>query len=265
MSFARSIGALTLALGCAVSSTHAQPDSNSGTCPVSYEELTRALKASVKASGGPSNGGLDNNMWAAVVTRDGSLCAVSRSGQQTGDQWPVSRGIAIAKANTANGLGLPGFALSTANLWAATQPGGSLYGLITVNPQDTALLHTGEAEAFGTQRDPALRRVVGGTIVFGGGLALYRGGQIVGALGVSGDTSCADHNVAWRVRQALELSRVPAGPAPGGNDAIIYDVDANGHSRSGFGHPTCGGSEAEVARSIGAGAVVTAAAPPPVP
>jgi len=35
---------------------------------------------------------------------------------------------------------------------------------------------------------------------FGGGVPLYSGGQIVGGLGISGDTSCADHEVAKRVR-----------------------------------------------------------------
>jgi hypothetical protein len=49
--------------------------------------------------------------------------------------------------------------------------------------------------------------------VFGGGLALYdSNGDIVGAVGVSGDASCADHNIAWRVRQILDLDNVAAGP-----------------------------------------------------
>jgi len=66
---------------------------------------------------------------------------------------------------------------------------------------------------------------------------------------VSGDTSCADHNIAWRVRQRLKLDKVPAGPNPvGKNDGIIYDVGPNGKSVSGYGHPACGGEEAEIAR-----------------
>jgi uncharacterized protein GlcG (DUF336 family) len=43
---------------------------------------------------------------------------------------------------------------------------------------------------------------LGGGIVFGGGLALYSDNDVVGGLGVSGDTSCADHNIAWRVLHA---------------------------------------------------------------
>src|SRR4051812_23111438 len=69
-------------------------------CPLNYDQLSKALKLSVKASGGPSNGGFDNNMWAAAVARNGVVCAVAYSGKSVGDQWPASRGIAIEKANT---------------------------------------------------------------------------------------------------------------------------------------------------------------------
>jgi uncharacterized protein GlcG (DUF336 family) len=229
-------------------------------CPVNADQLVKALKGSVKVSGGPGNGGLDNNMWAAVVARDGVLCAIARTGNNVGDQWPASRGIAIAKANMANGLSLPKFALSTANLWAASQPGGYLYGAITAAPPDPAALYAGPSESYGTPTDPALGHAVGGTIVFAGGLALYSGGGIQGGLGLSGDTSCGDHNVAWRVRHALGLDKVPGGPTSKHNDAIIYDVGPNGKSKSGFGHPTCGHKEADVAKQIGASADGT---PPP--
>jgi hypothetical protein len=55
------------------------------------------------------------------------------------------------------------------------------------------------------------------------------------------------------VREKLGLNRVPAGVSPKHNDAIIYDIGSNGKSASGFGHPTCGGKEVEVAKQIGAG------------
>ena len=71
-------------------------------CPADHDKLEKALKASVKPSGGPSNGGLDNNEWAALVTRDGAVCAVAFSGAKPDDQWPGSRAIAAEKANTAN-------------------------------------------------------------------------------------------------------------------------------------------------------------------
>lgn len=252
----RPISATAILLAACVAAGAAQAGAK---CPVNEDQLVKALKTSVQPSGGPSNGGLDNNMWAAVVARDGVLCAIARTGKM-GEQWPASRGIAIAKANTANGLSLPKFALSTANLWAASQPGGYLYGAITAAPPDPTALYAGPSESYGTGTDPALGHAVGGTIVFGGGLALYSGGGIQGALGVSGDTSCGDHNVAWRVRHALGLDHVPGGPTNKHNDAIIYDVMPNGKSKSGFGHPTCGHKEAQVAKEIGASAD---GAPPP--
>ena len=58
------------------------------TCPATHDQLTQALRASVKPSGGPSNGGLDNNEWAALVARDGTVCAVTFSGSNADDQWP---------------------------------------------------------------------------------------------------------------------------------------------------------------------------------
>jgi Haem-degrading len=80
-------------------------------------------------------------------------------------------------------------------------------------------------------------------IVFGGGLALYNEkGQIVGGLGVSGDTACADHAVAWKTRRALKLDAVPMGVAPGPSDNLIFDIQ-NGVSASGFGHPSCKGGQ----------------------
>jgi uncharacterized protein GlcG (DUF336 family) len=230
-------------------------DARASACPVDHAKLTQVLKASVKASGGPSNGGLDNNMWGAVVGRDGVVCAVTFTGASAGDQWPGSRAIAIEKANTANALSLPKYALSTANLYAGAQPGGPLFGLALSNPVDTSSMYGGDAATYGTDADPMVHRAASGVIVFAGGLPLYDGKTIVGALGVSGDTSCGDHNVAWRVRKALGLDKVPAGVTDKANDAIIYDVDATGKSGSGYGHPMCGHSEDAVAKEIGASAM----------
>ncbi len=52
---------------------------------------------------------------------------------------------------------------------------------------------------------------IGGINVFGGGLAVYKGGIRVGGLGVSGDTSCTDHLIAWRTRNALGLDQLKVG------------------------------------------------------
>lgn len=224
-------------------------------CPVSHDQLTKVLKESVKPSGGPGNGGFDNNEWAAVVTRDGTICDVTFSGGKPDDQWLGSRAIAAEKANTANALSLGGMAISTANLYAGALPGGSLYGLVSTNPADPSLITAGDPATYGSPSDPSVGKHLGGVVVFGGGLALYGATGIVGGIGVSGDTSCADHNIAWRVRHALGLDHVANGVSPAHNDAIIYDMLPDHTSASGYGHPQCGGSEAEVAGQIQSGVV----------
>ncbi|HEX4293593.1 MAG TPA: heme-binding protein [Rhizomicrobium sp.] len=221
---------------------------------IDHDSFAKALKSVVKPSGGPSNGGLDNHMWGAIVDRNGVVRAIAYTGAEPGDQWPGSRTIAIEKANTANALSLPKSAFSTANLYAGSQPGGFLFGLNLTNPPDTATLYAGDPATYGTASDPMVGKRASGTVVFGGGLALYDGTTIVGALGVSGDTSCADHNVAWRLRRALGLDHVPGGVTAANNDAIIYDFGMLGKSSSGFGHPVAGNKEEQVAEEIGASA-----------
>jgi uncharacterized protein GlcG (DUF336 family) len=151
-------------------------------------------------------------MWGTVVDRDGVVCAVAFTGQNRGSQWPGSRVISAQKANTANSFSLPGLALSTADLYAAVQPGGTLYGLQHSNPVDTGVAYRGPASNFGQTDDPMIGHRIGGVNVFGGGLALYSSkGVLIGGIGVSGDTSCADHNISWRTRHSLNLDFVPAG------------------------------------------------------
>ena len=122
------------------------------------------------------------------MATDGTVCAVAYTGAKVGDQWLGSRVISAQKANTANAFSLPGLALSTANLYSPTQPGGSLFGLQFSNPVDTQVAYAGSAADFGTAKDPLVGARIGGVNVFGGGLALYDAkGTRVGALGVSGD------------------------------------------------------------------------------
>ena len=176
---------------------------------IGYGDLVSVLKTCVKPSGGPSNGGLDNHVWAAIVDRQGIVPAVCYSGDEVGDQWPGSRAVAIEKANTANALSLPKFAFSTANLYSGAQPGGYLFGLEQTNPVDTQTMYAGDAMAYGTPKDPMVGKKASGVVVFGGGLPLYDGSTIIGGLGISGDTSCSDHNVAWRVRKSSASTRFP--------------------------------------------------------
>jgi hypothetical protein len=152
-------------------------------------------------------------------------------------------------------MSLDSMAISTANLYAGSLPGGYLYGLITTSPPIPGDLYAGDPNSFGSGQDPMVGKTVGGGVVFGGGLALYDGHSVVGGLGVSGDSSCADHNVAWRVRHGLGLDHVPNGVSPDHNDGIIYDMLPDKTSASGYGHPQCGGHEADVAEQIHSGFV----------
>src|SRR5438132_3831647 len=206
-----------------------------------------ALRSALISAVAAESSGLDNQMWATIVDRDGVVCAVAFSGGDRGAQWPGSRVISAQKANTATAVSVDGLALSTANLYSAVQPGGSLYGLQHSNPVDTGVAYMGPSASYGTASDPMVGRKIGGVNVFGGGLALYKGAsRVVGAVGVSGDTSCADHNIGWRVRNNLKLDHVPAGVSgdPARPDNIVFDITPNpsggtGISAGGFGHPTC--------------------------
>lgn len=210
----------------------------------SHAQLAAALKSVVDV-GGTNNAGFGLNMWATLVTRDGEVVAVAFSGNDRGDQWPGSRVISAQKANTANAFSLPGLALSTANLNTAVQPGGSLYGLQHSNPVDTGVAYGGNSKHYGQANDPMVGGKIGGVNVFGGGLALYnRHGKLVGAVGVSGDTSCTDHIVAWKLRKALGLDYVPAGVSPTQDDNIVYDP------ASGWAHPDCGGTAKATAEAL---------------
>jgi uncharacterized protein GlcG (DUF336 family) len=253
-------------VACALPGLAANENSDNGTdqgCQnlPNYLALKAALAQAVATAG---NGGLNNHMWGTIVDRNGIVCAVAYSGSTLGSQWLGSRVISAQKANTANDFSLDAtaasngsggaLALSTANLYSAVQPGGSLFGLQESNPVDPSVAYAPQATYYGTQGDPMVGNRIGGVNVFGGGLALYGPGHfMVGGVGVSGDTSCTDHFVAWRVRHLLGLDHLGTaipGPASLFNkdathpDNIIFDITANpaggtGNSASGFGHPMC--------------------------
>lgn len=211
-----------------------------------HAKLKEALQKAVKEQ----NGGFGFQMWATIVDRDGVVQMVVFSGEQRGDQWPGSRIISAQKANTANAFSLPGFALSTANLFSAVQPGGSLYGLQHSNPVNPQVAYQGDSEKIGMEDDPMVGLKIGGVNVFGGGLPLYDAqGVLLGAIGVSGDSSCADHNIAWKVRKAIGLDYVPGGVSPTKDDNIVYDI-TGGVSASGWGHPECAPEATAIAKNL---------------
>jgi uncharacterized protein GlcG (DUF336 family) len=216
------------------------------------------LEAALVSARNQSNGGFNLDMWGTVVNRDGIVCAVAFTGANRGSQWPGSRVISAQKANTANAFSLPQLALSTADLFSAVQPGGSLFGLQASNPVDTFVAYGGNPADYGQVNDPMVGGRIGGVNVFGGGLALYnKKGKLLGAVGVSGDSSCADHNIAWRTRHSLNLDFVPGGVGPDTTrpDNIVYDITPAtgvmiGVSASGWGHPVCSASAVTISKQL---------------
>jgi uncharacterized protein GlcG (DUF336 family) len=238
----RALHALALVAGCAlvgVACRDAAPTTPTLPAVNLTEVLPRHedLRARLRQVLEEQNGGLGFEMWATILDRNGRVVDVVFSGEHRGDQWPGSRVISAQKANTANAFSLEGFALSTANLFAAVQPGGSLYGLQESNPVDTRVAYKGPASAYGAHNDPMIGERIGGINVFGGGLALYSSdARLLGGIGVSGDTSCTDHVVAWKLRHALNLDNVPAGPDLDSNTDNIIFTDG---TLDGFEHPEC--------------------------
>src|SRR5207253_11218016 len=168
---------------------------------------------------------------------DGEICSFVTSTADPSQVWPGSQAIAKAKAYTANAFSLdqdtdgtpyPGFPLSTANLYTFTQPGHSLWSLGQSNLWNPEF----NAPPSGHGGQGGNQQIAGGLIFFGGGVAIYKNGKIVGGLGISGDTSCTDHEIAKRTRNHLELN--PPGGATA--DDIVYSPP---DKPSVFAHPQC--------------------------
>jgi len=187
-------------------------------------ELAKLLKdAAGKVQAGGLFGG--HYEWAAVVNRAGELCAVAVSTQDASAPWPGSQGIAKAKAFTANAFSTDDSPLSTARLYTFSQPGHSLWGIAAGNPLNPACMSTPADHA-------GIGQVCGGTIAFGGGVPLYRSGKRVGGLGASGDTACADHEIAKTMRDLSHLN-----PAKGRSADDIQYSKVDGATI--YTHPLC--------------------------
>lgn len=215
-----------------------------------------ALTALVKAK---DSGGFGLPMWVTAVDETGKVCwVINSSGEaknnngRSNSSWLGSRVISAQKANTANAFSLDDFSISTANLYGLTLPGGSLYELPFSNPVDASRAYAGSPNTYGTNKDPLKNKRIGGVNVFGGGLALYHdmpgvngtGKMKVGAIGVSGDTSCTDHAVAWKIRHLLGLDNVPAGfnDLNGSNQNLKGDeilIKTSTVTPNTIEHPTC--------------------------
>jgi len=183
----------------------------------------RTAPTSEGEAGGLFSGQME---WATIVNRQGEICATAVATDDPASAWPGSQAISKAKAYTANAYSTDGNPLSTARLYTLTQPGHSLWGVAEPNPFRADCVVKPDAMAT------TVGKVCGGSIAFGGGVPLYKGKTRVGGLGVSGDTACADHEVAKRIRHLAQLDP-EKGPYA---DDIIYTA-ADGASP--FAHPLC--------------------------
>lgn len=192
------------------------------------EAALRGLLGDAPAAGGDA-GGLfhGTRMWGAIVNRSGEICTYATSTPDPSQVWPGSQAIAKSKAYTANAFSLDALALSTARLYTFTQPGHSLWSLGQSNLFEPKFLAPPTGEAGGREQ------IAGGLIFFGGGVPLYdAGGNIIGGLGISGDTSCTDHEIAKRVRNLAGLN--PTG------GALVDDITYSSvDGASVFTHPLC--------------------------
>jgi len=221
------ISGLLLVLRRASPAVEAQAKNPANCQGLPTDEALKALLVAAPGTGGTA-GGLFNGqrMWGATVNRDGEICSYATSTDDPTQVWPGSQAIAKSKAYTANAFSLDALALSTARLYTFTQPGHSLWSLGQSNLFDASKLIPPGGSGDRHQ-------IVGGLIFFGGGEPLYNAaGKIIGGLGVSGDTSCADHEIAKRVRELAALNP-PGGAAV---DDITYSVP---DGPSVFTHPKC--------------------------
>jgi uncharacterized protein GlcG (DUF336 family) len=245
---------MTAGLTCLTHFAYAQ-DNGCGNLP-DYLTLKRAL---ITARGAESSG-LNAQQWATIVDRDGVVCATVFSGNDRASQMGIGRLSSAMRANTgnafafdsgsiANGFGTGPLALSTSNLYSATQPGGFV-GALTYNyPVNAQAAFSGAPWKFGTADDPMIGQRIGGFVAIGGGMGLFGPGQTaLGGIGVAGDHACTDHDIAWRVRSLLGLDHLAGLPPLSGDpsrpDNIVYDITPNpsggiGISASGLGHPQC--------------------------
>jgi uncharacterized protein GlcG (DUF336 family) len=200
-------------------------DGGCGNLP-SAADLKKWLRASPGVDG--EAGGLFSGKmeWASVVDRQGVLCATAVATDDPASAWPGSQAISKAKAYTANAYSTDGMPLSTARLYTLSQPGHSLWGAAEPNP------FRGDCLAAPGDMNATKGKICGGSIAVGGGVPLYRGKTRVGGLGVSGDTACADHEIAKRIRHLAQLDPEKGQFA----DDIVY-TSADGPSP--FAHPLC--------------------------
>jgi uncharacterized protein GlcG (DUF336 family) len=135
-------------------------------------------------------------MWCAVVDREGQLLLI-KSTDTNGtpanpagsDAWRGSIEIAIAKAFTGVAFSNATTAIDSKLVGVLAQPGGPLFGIGDTNPYRTL---------GGGPGDDAVGKRHRGIVTFPGGEPVYHctTGELLGGVGVSGDSVANDENVA---------------------------------------------------------------------
>jgi uncharacterized protein GlcG (DUF336 family) len=216
----------------------------------SRDELKTLLVEVVHTKEG--NAGLGMPVWLTLVDTSGLVCAVVHSLDDAVDVTvELSMGhrvFSAHKANTSNAFSHSKVAIASANLNSAQNPGGAVAAALLITPVD---VFAGSPAKFGTAEDPMVGQRVGGMTGLGGGLPLFnQSKKKVGAIGVSGDSLCTDHVIAWKVREklaggTLSGANVPFGVSAKFNDMMVQDIEPNfvdgapGFSPSSYGHVTC--------------------------
>ena len=239
------VSLIVAAAGCAQSSRSNSPAETQAGAAADQNKPPQAGRAAAKCSDLPSAddltkwlrtapgvegeaGGLFSGKreWGAIVNRQGEICATAVATEDHAGSWPGSQAIAKAKAYTANAFSTDDSPLSTARLYTLTQPNHSLWGV-----QGPNAFHPDCVVAPDDMKSTN-GKVCGGSIPFGGGVPLYKGKTRVGGLGISGDTACADHEIAKRIRHLAQLD-----PEKGEYADDIVFTSADGASP--FAHPLC--------------------------
>ena len=207
------------------------PDTPCGVPTGIVQAVQKQLKTVVNLS--DANGGIfkPNRMWAAIVDRQGVLCSIHSSAEfaPSTDVWPGSRAIAIAKAGTANDFSNNGLApLHREPLRPHTAR------RITLRPETTPI-HSSRRISTSRNMHPATHPVASSPSAAASPCTAAARSSARSA--VSGDSSCADHAIAFRMRLLAGYNTLPGGVAPDNTDNIIYA--ANGTPPTGFEQPHC--------------------------
>lgn len=160
---------------------------------LSNEEIDKVLGQAVKATHEIASGKGIRSTDSKQRPGKFHIYVVDREGNSVGtvnqeDAWVGSMDIALGKARTAAFFSSDENALTSRDIGNLSQPGGTLWGIGNTN-------HGSPDDKGGIRRNTL--------VTFPGGVPLYKGGKLVGAIGVSGDGVDQDEAVAFAGAQGF--------------------------------------------------------------